>query len=228
MNSTWKHLYDAPWHQPGLVGLLGVLALLGAWRARRGRVLRPFLSAWLAVFGVEIVLDAVLTATTSPLLPDHADALQALAIAFVLLGDVRAYVLAERATLRDAMARRAIAGGALWGSLVSVLMAAPARLLQTLQRDPRWTFFVYELLALAQALVWCFVVLPRRHGATPARVRWAREVMGFVAVQYALWALADAMILGGMDEGFALRMLPNVMYYGLFVGFAVLRSPREG
>ncbi len=226
MKPLWQRVYDSPWHQPGLVVAMGTLALLWAWRAGRGGGLRGFLAAWAALFGVEILVDAVLTATSSPLLPDHGGAVQALSIAFVLLGDVRAYVLAERATHPDADAGRAVALGVAWGALVSVLMAAPARLVPAMQREPRWIFLTYECLALAQALAWRFAVLPRRRDVGAARARWAREVMAFVAVQYALWALADVLILSGVSGGFALRLVPNVMYYGAFVGFAVARAPR--
>ena len=95
-----------------------------------------------------------------------------------------------------------------------------------MQREARWIFLAYECLALAQALGWCLVVLPRRPAVEEARRRWARAVMAFVAVQYALWATADVLILAGVTEGFALRLLPNVMYYGAFVGFAVASAPR--
>lgn len=228
MKPFWQRVYDSPLHQPALVVAMSVVALLYAAQARRGGSLRRFVGVWAALFGVEIVVDAVLTASSSPLLPAHGGVLQALAIAFVLLGDVRAYVLVERATRPDGAANRALASGVAVGSLVSVLMAAPARLVPAMQRDARWIFLAYEALALALALGWRFVVLPRRREVDPARARWGREVMGFVALQYGLWALADVVILAGASEGFALRLVPNVMYYGAFVGFAVARAPREG
>lgn len=227
MKPFWQSVYDSPWHQPGLVVALSLAAFAWALRARRGGSLRPFLAAWTALFTAEIVVDAVLTATSSPLLPDHGGLLQAAAIAFVLVGDARAYVLVERATRPEGEARRAVGLGVLWGSLVSVLMAAPARLVPAMQREARWIFLAYECLALAQALAWCLAVLPRRAGVDAERRRWARAVMAFVAVQYALWATADVLILAGVSAGFALRLVPNVLYYGAFVGFAVARAPRE-
>ena len=60
---------------------------------------------------------------------------------------------------------------------------------------------------------------------SPEVSRWLREVTGFVAVQYALWALADAVILWVHPAGFLLRVVPNVLYYGLFVGYVFLRAP---
>lgn len=222
----WQSVYDSPWHQPGLVVAMSLAALLYAWRARRGGEHRRLLAAWTALFGVGIVVDAVLTASSSPLLPQRAALVQSLSIAFVLLGDARAYALAERASRPGATVARAALLGLAYGALVSVLMAAPARLVPAMQRTPRLIYLAYECLALAQALAWRFVVLPRRRGADEASARWGRDVMAFVAIQYALWATADVLILSGVAEGFALRLVPNVMYYGAFVGFAVARAPR--
>jgi hypothetical protein len=44
-------------------------------------------------------------------------------------------------------------------------------------------------------------------------------VLAFAATYYALWAFADALILAGFDAGWALRMLPNQLYYALSVPF---------
>jgi hypothetical protein len=228
MTSFWQRIYDSPWHQPALVVAMSLAALGYAWSTRRrdGAELARVLGVWTAFFGVEVMVDAVLTASNSPLLPAHAGWLQTFSIGFVLLGDVQAYVLAERATRPDADATRAVALGVAWGALVSVLMAAPARLVPLMQQNARWIYLSYELLALTQALTWCFVVLPRRAAVGEARVRWARAVMGFVAVQYGLWALADVLILSGVSAGHGLRLVPNVMYYGAFVGFVWVTGQR--
>jgi hypothetical protein len=50
-----------------------------------------------------------------------------------------------------------------------------------------------------------------------------RAVLGFVVLYYVLWALADILALNGEDRGWALRMVPNQLYYGLFVPFAYAR-----
>jgi hypothetical protein len=48
-----------------------------------------------------------------------------------------------------------------------------------------------------------------------ARIPWLRGVSRFVVVDYTLWATADIVILAtGADLGFALRVVPNVLYYG--------------
>ncbi len=75
--------------------------------------------------------------------------------------------------------------------------------------------------------MWRFAVLPRRADVGNERARWGNDVMAFVAVQYALWAAADLLILSGEARGFALRLVPNVMYYGAFVGYVFVRAPRS-
>lgn len=229
MTSFWQRVYDSPWHVPGLVVAMSLAALGYAWAKRRDDETRlaRFFTSWLALFGAAIVADALLTAPGSPLLPGDANVVQWLSIAFILLGDVRAYVLVERATRRDEDASPAIVTGALWGALVSVLMAAPARLVPAMQQNPRWIYLTYELIALAQALVWRFAVLPRRTKVGVERARWGRDVMAFVAVQYGLWALADVVILSGVGAGYGLRVVPNVLYYGAFVGYVFVRAPRS-
>jgi hypothetical protein len=52
-------------------------------------------------------------------------------------------------------------------------------------------------------------------------------VASFEIVQYALWALADVLILSGMSWGFLLRIVPNSLYYAFFLPFVWWTAPRE-
>jgi hypothetical protein len=226
VSSPWQAIYDSPWHQPRLVGALTVLTLV-ALVMRGAR--RSFLTLWTACFGLLAIVDATLTASDSPLLPAHGELLGNLAIAFVLLGDARVYALVERyAGAAPSMARR-VTQGLAWGALVSVVMAPLARTVPAFQHNLRTLFLTYELLALTQSLAWLAVRLPRAARSpsppSPEVMRWLRSVMGFVAVQYALWALADVVILWVHPAGFLLRLVPNVLYYGVFVGYVFLRAP---
>jgi hypothetical protein len=48
--------------------------------------------------------------------------------------------------------------------------------------------------------------------------------MAYVAVYYALWALADVLILvGRLDAGWGLRVIPNQLYYALYLPFVYFR-----
>lgn len=238
MKSLWQRVHDSAWHQPGAELLLGFIALvlIGRWMVADGRGRSPFLTGWLALFGFEIVVDAWLTSPHSPLLPEHGGLVGSLAIAFIMLGDARFYVLVERFSrdpspdARDSgFTLRAVLAGLAWGSVVSVLMAPLARLVPAFQRELRLIFLTYELMALAQGLVWLNVVIPRRMAAlatpAPAVARWLRDVARLLVAQYALWALADVLILWVHPAGFLLRVVPNLLYYGIFVGYVFLRAP---
>ena len=45
-------------------------------------------------------------------------------------------------------------------------------------------------------------------------------MLAYVAVYYALWGIADALILAGFDAGWGLRVLPNQLYYSFWVPVA--------
>jgi hypothetical protein len=67
-------------------------------------------------------------------------------------------------------------------------------------------------------------VVPRRVGIERGPVRrYAVAVMAFVVVYYVLWVASDALVASGVDAGWALRVVPNVLYYGVLVPFAYWR-----
>ncbi|MGH7856783.1 MAG: hypothetical protein ACREQY_05580, partial [Candidatus Binatia bacterium] len=65
---------------------------------------------------------------------------------------------------------------------------------------------------------------PDRRGAR----RHLRGALAYVALYYFLWAAADSMILAGVDAGWALRVIPNQIYYGFWVPFAYASFFRLG
>ena len=86
-------------------------------------------------------------------------------------------------------------------------------------------WLIYECAFAALALWWRARVVPARR---PPAERFLRAVLAYVAVYYALWALADVLILAGWDVGWALRVLPNQLYYAFWVPvvWALFFSPR--
>src|SRR5690606_22193470 len=98
------------------------------------------------------------------------------------------------------------------------------RLFPHVFQNVRYTFLCYEILFLALAAFFLRKVIPRR--ALPADVRhWQAALFAFAMVYYACWALADIVILSGFDVGYLIRVVPNVLYYGLFVPFVFWRAP---
>lgn len=208
-------IYDSPWHNPALFYLAGGIFLVVL--ARR----LPFLIGFLVLFTVEILADATVTGGWSP--AAGTPALQPLAIAFVILGDYRYLVLVER--------YRRPGGGArpFWIALGFSLVVpiASQLVLRVLPRgDSRVTFLVYEVLFLLLSLV-VLGTLRRRVTASPEIARWLRELSVFEVGQYALWALADVVILAGAPVGHLLRLVPNVLYYACFLPFVLARAPAE-
>ena len=221
MPGTWKALYESP--TQGVWALIVLPALFLGWLAVRGH--RPgggvepaaagFVRRWAMVFALVALVDPIVTGLLAwPLLP------------FVLLGDFRVFALVL-AVMHPTRARAAVLlEAAAWTLVVPAFAYGTMRLVEAVAgaQAPTMLWIVYEVgfVVLADALVvW---LIPRRTGPDrePAR-RYVRAVLGFVVLYYSLWALADVLTLNGLDLGWALRMVPNQLYYGLFVPFAYFR-----
>ena len=217
-----RQFYESPAQQPYLIGLIGLVAGgAAAIAAVRGR---GFLARWTALFAVEALIDCYLTGYGSPLDPNGA-AMTVAGVAFVFLGDLRLYLLTARFT-RTRWSRAALGEATAWAFAPSLLIAILKRAAPWVVPDLRHIFLVYELAALALLLVWWRAVLPRRDAAPDTR-RWLSAALAFFVAQYALWAGSDVLILAGAPWAWGLRVVPNAMYYGLFVAFVWRRSPTE-
>lgn len=213
-----KALYDSGWHHPFAAYLgLAVLVVLLA-RAPRG----TFLFRWAALFGLVLAADATITGAWSPL-PSSSPLFTPLSIAFVILGDARFFFLQERFARPDASTLRVTIVAALT-SLVVPVTSTLLREVFPLLSEGRWLFLGYELLALAFVLgTW----LVRYRPALEAESRrWLGRVTAIFVTLYALWATADVLILWGVELGHLLRIVPNVLYYAVFLVATVALAPR--
>lgn len=224
----FQAIYESPWATTAAVGAAS-FAALAMWLRRR-----TFLVAFFVLFTVEILADALRSGSWSPLTLLKSPWAGSIDIAFILLGDFRFFLVTERFARRpaarpaDATAPSAWASAAAFTLIVPVLSAILIRNLPATFAEPRRTYLSYEVMFLVLALILRFVVLPRRLAAAPAAVRaWLLRIALFQIVQYGLWALADVIILGGADAGFALRLVPNAMYYALFLPFVAWTAPAE-
>ncbi len=196
-----------------------------------------FLRGFFVLFAIEIALDAFASGPFVPKIVPKTPALETvLSVIFVILGDYRYFVLVESFAKGRAPATDALFGSArAWLAALPFALVVPVgsqivrELAPSLFADMRKTFLLYEVMFLALALVMRFVVAPRRLREAPSDVRaWLLRLTSFEVVQYALWALADVVILTGHAEpGFLLRLVPNVAYYGGFLFFAWLTAPRR-
>jgi hypothetical protein len=234
-SSVFDAIYDSPWHHPLLCWAATPLLLWGLWRARPTQGAAA-LTLWrLALLALLLLaVDALFTGAWSPLVPDSRVS-GAVGLLFVVLGDLRYFVLVERFAPPVAprmgspprFGSRALALSLLVPWLCAMMGAAAPVLLT----EPRWKFVIYEL-AFLLLLAWVrWVRLPRRLAGLPpgtaALQQWLLRRTGFEAAQYALWVIADVVILAGVPAGLLLRLVPNVLYYVVFIPLAYFTAPPE-
>jgi hypothetical protein len=251
--ATWQDLYRSDWQGVVAVAIVPALFLLYlavTEPPRHGGALpgaARFLRGWAVVFAVLTILDPLVGGSFLRLLGvADAPAATIVMVAFVLVGDFRVYLLiftllayagsrrAVRAAdpllaTRDARQivppRAALAAGV--ATLVVPLVAAALdRLLRA--RNPalpgQSIWLIYELAFFTAAIAMLTWLVPARvPAAEPRLANYLRSVLVYVAVYYALWATADVLILAGVDLGWALRIIPNQLYYALWVPFAYAR-----
>lgn len=217
--STFERIYASALHDP-LFFWLAALAFVLVLASRL-----PFLAGFLVLFTFEIAADALATGALSPI-PKGASWATPVAVAFVILGDFRYFVLVERFRKPGRPLAAVLGAAAAWALLVPVASFALRNVVPSLAAPLRVTFLTYELMFLALAIVLRLAVLPRLAAeAAPDVKRWLSEITVFEIVQYGLWAAADVAILSGAPAGFLLRLAPNAMYYTLFLPFVFARAP---
>lgn len=231
---TWRAFYasdlQSVWSllPVSLVTLGALVAGLGPRAGAVAPAQAALVRRWAALFAAVSVVDVLVTTLGVRALgwSDTSTGL-ALTIAFVLLGDFRVLLLLFALADGDARRLRVVASrAAAWTLLVPVatlaLAAALRALTGSLETVTIWLLYELCFLALAVALREGFV--PRAvEPEPPARRAWLRGVLAFVALYYALWAAADGLTSWlALDAGWALRAVPNQLYYGLFVPFVWL------
>ena len=206
---TFEAFYASPVQHPGLLWAAGLAGT--AWALTRpglGTTVRRYLAA----LGGLTLLDAWLTTHVIPglgPLPEHLAGI--VPLFFVLAGDLRYLLVVECAAPGGTLSftRRGVVRALAWMLVVPLASQVLVPLLAGPDAPARVLYLVYELAFFALVLA-----LMRWHPGS-AEASWARGVGRFVLLYYGLWALADAIILGlGADAGFALRVVPNVFYYG--------------
>jgi len=185
-------------------------AALGFCLGRRG--LHPSVRRYCVLLAGLSAIDAWLTSShVYGLGPLTGRASEVVPLVFVLAGDFRFLLLFGAAGPGGVLTPTAmgLAGAAGLTLVVPIVSQLATSLLPDDAGGARLLFFVYEV---------CFVVLTlcllRKHPRA-RQVDWLRRVARFVLLYYSLWATADAILLAtGSDAGFALRVVPNVLYYG--------------
>lgn len=213
LQGTWLQL-------PVPALFLAYLALAG--RKRSERAARPdagFVVAYCAVFSLETLVDPVLGGPVVRWLGLSASAASSIAFGFVWLGDFRVTAL----VFRLVRAPRPWLRAALFATLVPALdLVLFFGLLRGLWPDiPGQTLWlVHETAFLALALWMRAVLVPRLAAEEPSgHRRFLRRALAYAALYYALWISADLLILADFDAGWALRLVPNQLYYAFWTPF---------
>src|SRR5262245_37961691 len=144
----FQSIYDSHWHHPALFWAAGAL-FLAIWARKK-----PFLTAFIALFIVEILADALFTGVWAPPILRGSAWATPIAIAFVITGDFRYFLLVERFARRpdakpmDATAVSAWVTAAALAFLVPVASTIATRLYPASLSGSRWTFLTYESMFL--------------------------------------------------------------------------------
>lgn len=207
---TFETFYSSAWQHPGMPWLLCALALPFVWRVKDVTLRNVLL-----LFTATTALDAWLTGSLSPL-PSGSLLARNVSIAFVIWGDVRLFVLLQKFRSDDATWKGAWMSGIALAFIVPVVQAIAIRAFPDVFVEQRRIYLVYE--AVFEVLG-CVLLL-----SGYARSWVATSLLGFFVVQYALWVASDVLILSGQSWAYGLRVIPNAMYYGLFLIFAARRT----
>lgn len=228
-SESWQAFYDAGWQWPWalLVVPFGYLLFRAAAGAPRGGAVPEqarFVSGYLLLFAVETMLDPIATGPLAKAIGVDAAA-TALGLVFVLLGDFRVYWLVLFLVAPGVGIARSTGRAAALTALVPVLaFGVKAALDAALGGVPdQVLWLVHETAFVAMALFLARSFVPSRLGRDGPRSDFLRAALGYVAAYYALWAAADVLILTGFDEGWAIRLVPNQLYYAFFVPFVHVR-----
>ncbi len=221
---TWRAFYESDLQS--LYALVATpAAFLAYLLARPVRSTDPqarFVALWSLAFAVETILDPIATGPLARGLALSDGAQQAVMLLFVLLGDWRVLLLVFALAAPPERRARAFARSAGLTLVVPVFAYLTDFRLRLLwpELPGQALWLVYELGFAALALGLRQLVLPRlAAGARDAERRVLRALLAYAAAYYALWAAADASILAGIDAGWAVRVLPNQLYYAFTVPF---------
>jgi len=230
---SWHAVYYSDLQSP--YALLVIPLAFLAWRAavpsESERSIVPEAAQLVAgltiFFAIATLIDPI---ATGPLL--RLDAVDGTIVAtlvpffFVLLGDLRVLLLAI-CVVRPERSLSQNLGWALGTTLIVPITAGVGYALARwiwpeLHGQTLWMIYEFGFFTLCVFLSRGWI--PRIQEIGPVRVDYLRALFGYSAAYYALWLIADLLIVvAGLDLGWAIRIIPNQLYYSLWVPFAYWR-----
>lgn len=224
MSVDWSAIYAGPYHHPGLAFAFCAALLLRLRLRFPPSALRRVLFLFLA----ETAVDAFFTGALSPF--GHSPP-TALTVAFVILGDLRLWWLVEKFRRPGVTWTAALLRAVPWAFVVPLATAAAILLRPDVFTGEggyrfRPIFLAYE--ALFAALASVLLVLRHVSRAAAPEAGWylARLLLLWLTM-YGLWVLCDVLLSFGYGWALGLRMVPNALYYGVFLYAAVYFAPED-
>ncbi len=144
---------------------------------------------------------------------------------FILFGDLRYFLLMYRYGKHHDLPEYRVSPWTTWVAIIAWTLAPTLLLflgdlvLPAAFDVPRHIFLVYELIMFCAALLFLNGLLPswfENHKDSEMFI-WLRRVTYVEMAHYGLWALSDVLILSGVDAGYALRFVPDTIYYTFFI-----------
>lgn len=228
---SFEAIYASEWQAVWALWVAPLVFLL--YRGSRGALAstaHPALARWIdvycLVFAVQTLVDPVATTTAVRVLALSDATATGLGVFFVWLGDARVllFVFAMVVFPRWLRALLPAAGVAALVPALAYAAYSSAAMEGSSTLGPRWLYLTHEAFFVVLALGLRGIWLPERKGLDARVARLASEALLYCAVYYGLWALADVIILAGHDAGYALRILPNQLYYAFWVPFVWWRA----
>lgn len=226
----FESFYKSFWQHPLLLWVVPLCFLVFLLtRARSTADETPHFYRALVAFTLLTLVDPLVTGPVIAWLQPSSGVADAIMIFFVILGDFRWFFFFEgfrgARGLQEPVGPRPLLRALAWSFLVPVLQALLLRLWPESFDDSHAIFLVYELLFFL--LVLGFLWLRRSEGP-PALRRFQGDVCALALGYYGLWATADLVILTWGDVGYGLRVLPNQLYYSLFLPLLYWRARHRG
>lgn len=228
--ATWAEFYRsdvqsvyALWLVPFAFLVYWLLSRPSGARSVEPRATR-FLNVYAPLFAIETIVDPFATGPLLRWLDIEGPLATYCMLPFVLVGDFRVYLLIFFFLAPERGVWQAILRAGAWTVVVPLLALGGNFLLEDyFHRLPSQTIWiVYELSFVVVASWLRFRLFPA--SSAPRRFelhQYLRALVHYVIVYYALWAAADLLIVvGGMDAGWALRVIPNQLYYSLWIPYA--------
>ena len=206
---TFEAFYASPTQHPFLLwAAAGAALIYCATRTNLDATVRRYCFALVVLSGLDAWMSSAHIYGIGAL---EGMAASVVPLFFVLAGDTRFLIVAVAGSPGGKLEinGRVAALAAGLTVLVPVTTQVILRSLPESMNHARMMFFIYEVLFVLLTLT-----LLRVHENVRTNP-WVQRVAHFVVIYYGLWATADLIILTtGADIGFAVRVLPNVLYYG--------------